>query len=79
MNGEHPVEIGRRQVDEQGLVHDAGVVDEMGGVAKGRRAPPRPWTRRRASLETSPAAAIAFRPPALISAATACAASGAGR
>ncbi len=35
MDGEHAVEVRRRQVDKQSLVYVAGVVDEMGGLAKG--------------------------------------------
>ena len=59
MHGEHPVEIRGRQVDEQGLMHMPGVVDEMGGIAKcgprsRRRSPP-----RRLRSETSPPTAIA--------------------
>ena len=37
MHGEHPVEIRRREVHEQGLMHVAGIVDRVSGIAKAVR------------------------------------------
>ena len=54
MHGEHPVEIRGRQVGEQGLMHDAGIVDEMGGIAKCGAAKPRRSPSTSSSRETSP-------------------------